>query len=75
MPGKGTRNAIFVLRRMSESAVEKQKDIICEWYHLANIEYACLIDYGKVFVTVRHEPLIDPCVHAILRFTVNPWSR
>ena len=48
MPDKGTRNAIFVLRRMSERAIEKQKDI-----------YACFIDYSKAFDTVRHEPLID----------------
>ena len=48
MPDKGTRNAIFVLKRMSEIAIEKQKDI-----------YACFIDYSKAFDTVRHEPLID----------------
>ena len=48
MPDKGTCNAIFVLRRMSERAVEKQKDI-----------YACFIDYSKAFDTVRHGPLID----------------
>ena len=48
MPDKGTRNAIFVLRRISERAIEKQKDI-----------YACFIDYSKAFDTVRHEPLID----------------
>ena len=48
MPDKGTRNAIIVLRRMSEIAIEKQNDI-----------YACFIDYSKAFGTVRHEPLID----------------
>ena len=48
MPDKRTRNAIFVLRRMSERVIEKQNDI-----------YACLIDYNKAFDTVRHEPLID----------------
>ena len=48
VPDKGTRNAIFVLRRMSERATEKQKDI-----------YACFIDYSKAFDTVTHEPLID----------------
>ena len=48
MPDKGTRNAMFVLRRMSERAIEKQKDI-----------YACFIDYSKVFDTVRPEPRID----------------
>ena len=48
MPDKGTRNAIFVLRVMSERAIEKQKDV-----------YACFIDHSKTFDTVRHEPLID----------------
>ena len=48
MPDKGIRNAIFVLRRMSERAIEKQKDI-----------YACFIDYSKAFDIVRHKPLID----------------
>ena len=40
MPDKGTRNAIFVLRKMSERVIEKQKDI-----------YACFIDYSKAFKT------------------------
>ena len=48
MHDKGTSNTIFVLRRMSERAIEKQKGI-----------YACFIDYIKAFDTVRHEPLID----------------
>ena len=48
MSDKGTRNAIFVLRRMSERVIDKQKDI-----------YTCFIDYSKAFDTVRHEPLID----------------
>jgi len=33
MPDRGTRNAIFVLRRMVERSVEKQKDV-----------YTCFID-------------------------------
>ena len=48
MADKGTCNAIFVLRRMSERAIENQNDM-----------YACIIDYRKSFDTVRHEPLID----------------
>ena len=48
MPDKGTHNAICVLRRMSERAIEKQNDI-----------YASFIDYSKAFDTVRHEPLND----------------
>ena len=48
MPDKGTRNTIFVLRTMSESAIEKQKDI-----------HASFIDHSKAFDTERHEPLID----------------
>ena len=48
MPDKGTRNAIFLLRRMSERAIGEQKDI-----------YACFINYCKAFDSVRHEQLLD----------------
>ena len=48
MPDKGTRNAIFVLRRMSERAILKQKYINARFF-----------DYSKAFDTVRHEPLIN----------------
>ena len=42
----GTRNAIFVLRVITEKAVEMQKDI-----------YMCFIDYTKTFDKVRHQEL------------------
>ena len=42
MPDKGTRNAIFVLKRLVERSVEKQKDV-----------YTCFIDYSKAFDTVN----------------------
>ena len=48
MPDRGTRNAIFVLRRLVERMIEKQKDV-----------YVCFIDYSKAFDTVNHEPLIE----------------
>ena len=48
MPDRGTRNAIFVLRRLVERMIEKQKDV-----------YVCFIDYSKAFDTVKHEPLIE----------------
>ena len=38
----------FVLIRMSEREIKKQKDI-----------YACFVDYSKGFDIVRYEPLID----------------
>ena len=44
MSDKGTRNAIFVLRRL----VEKQKDV-----------YTCFIDYSKAFDTVKHDSLVE----------------
>ena len=47
MPDRGTRKAIFVLRRLVERMVEKQKDV-----------HVCFIDYSKAFDTVKHEPLI-----------------
>ena len=48
MPDKGTGNAIFVLRRLVERSVEKQRDV-----------YTCFIDYIKAFDTVKHESLVE----------------
>ena len=48
MPDKGTGNAIFVLRRLVERSVEKQRDV-----------YTCFIDYRKAFNTVKHESLVE----------------
>jgi hypothetical protein len=48
MPDRGTRNAIFVLRRMVERSIEKKKDV-----------YTCFIDYSKAFDTVKHTHLIE----------------
>ena len=48
MPDRGTRNAIFMSRRLGERMIEKQKDV-----------YVCFIDYSKAFDTVNHEPLIE----------------
>ena len=44
----GTRNAIFVLRVITERAVGMQKDI-----------YICFIDYAKAFDKVRHQELFE----------------
>ena len=48
MPDRGTRNVIFVLRRLAERIIEKQKDV-----------YVCFTYYSKAFDTVKHEPLIE----------------
>lgn len=48
MPDKGTRNAFFVLRMLSERAIEHQ-----------NMLYLCFIDYTKAFDKVQHEKLLD----------------
>ena len=48
MPDKGTGNVIFVLRRLVERSVEKQRDV-----------YTCFIDYSKAFDTVKHESLVE----------------
>ena len=48
MPDKGTGNAIFVLRRLVQRSVEKQRDV-----------YTCFIDYSKSFDTVKHESLVE----------------
>ena len=45
MPDKGT---IFVLKRLVERSVEKQKDV-----------YTCFIDYSKAFDTVKHDSLVE----------------
>ena len=48
MPDKGTGNAIFVLRRLVERSVEKQRNV-----------YTCFIDYSKAFDNVNHESLVE----------------
>ena len=48
MSDKGTGNAIFVLRRLVERSIEKQRDV-----------YTCFIDYSKAFDTVKHESLVE----------------
>ena len=41
---KSTRNVIFIIRMLSEPAIEMQKDL-----------YLCFIDYKKAFDKVKHE--------------------
>lgn len=48
MEGKGTSNAIFMLRVMAERIIEKQRNM-----------YVCFIDYEKAFDRVRHEDLME----------------
>ena len=47
MKGKGTANAIFLLRMICERAIEMQRDV-----------YLCFIDYQKAFDTVKHEEML-----------------
>ena len=44
----GTRNAIFMMRMLSERAIEMKKDL-----------FVCFIDYSKAFDTVKHEKLTE----------------
>ena len=46
MEDSGTRNAIFILRMLSERAIEMQRRL-----------YVCFIDNIKAFDKVRHEVL------------------
>ena len=46
-PGKGTRNAMFIVRMMAERAIEMQKDL-----------YLCFVDYEKAFDKVHHLEMI-----------------
>ena len=48
MPDKGTRNAIYVIKRMQERNKEMQKKIFC-----------CFIDYTKAFDRVEHNILFE----------------
>ena len=45
---KGTRNAIYMLRTLTERAIEIQKDL-----------YLCFIDYTKAFDKLRHEEIMS----------------
>ena len=45
--GKGTANAIFLIRMICERAIEMQRDV-----------FLCFIDYQKAFDTVRHEEMM-----------------
>ena len=47
MEGKGTANAIYILRQIIARTLEVNKDL-----------YVCFIDYKKAFVRVRHEAII-----------------
>ena len=47
MSDRGTRNVIFVLRRLVERSIQKQKDVC-----------TCFIDYRKAFDTVMHASLL-----------------
>ena len=48
MKGKGTTNAVFVVRMLGERAIEMQKDL-----------FMCFIDYEKAFDTVKHRDLLS----------------
>ena len=47
MKGKGTRNAIFILRSLMERVIEVNKKL-----------YICFVDFEKAFDKVKHEDLI-----------------
>jgi hypothetical protein len=44
----GIRNAIFMLRNISERAIQMKKDL-----------YVCFIDYAKAFDSVKHKELMN----------------
>ena len=48
MKDKGTKNAIFVLRMLSERAIQMQQKM-----------YLCFIDWKKAFDSVNHEKLLQ----------------
>ena len=46
--GKGTRNAIYMMRTLIEGSIDIKQDI-----------YVCMIDYSKAFDKVQHEPFME----------------
>ena len=46
--GKGTRDAIFVIRMLEERSLEMQKDL-----------YAIFVDYEKAFDRVKHQEIVN----------------
>ena len=48
MKDKGTKNAIFVLRMLSERAIQMQQTM-----------YLCFVDWKKAFDSVDHEKLLQ----------------
>ena len=48
MQGKGTRNAIFIVRTILERMIEMQQEV-----------YMCFIDFEKAFDRVKHADLIE----------------
>ena len=46
--GKGTRNAIFVLRMIIERSIEVLKDL-----------YLCYVDFQKAYDMVKHEQMME----------------
>ena len=48
MEGKGTANAICILRSIMERAIEVQQDL-----------YFCFIDYTKAFDMVKHQVIME----------------
>ena len=48
VPGKGTSNALFALRVLTENVLEVQKDI-----------FVCFVDYEKAFDKVKHANLFN----------------
>ena len=46
--GKGTANAVFSLRMITERCLDVQKDI-----------FICFVDYEKAFDKVKHENLLE----------------
>ena len=47
-PDKGTRNAIYILRMISERAIEMQNPI-----------FVCFVDYKKAFDRVKHDVIFQ----------------
>ena len=59
MPDRGTRNAIFTLRVITERYVEMQEDVYIWFIYMQKDVYIWFIDNAKAFDKVQHVTLFE----------------
>ena len=64
MKDKGTKNAIFVLRMLSERAIQMQQTM-----------YLCFVDWKKAFDSVDHENFFNFSTKLVLMAKISGSSK